>query len=206
VPNLLKQILTEMIANVDHPAAPKLLRDGDLAHVKRWLADGRGADIAAKIYSSHCAHNYNAMFHFIMTVVSLRRTAEEMDQLNRDLPLLDKQAGELAPAERKRNSKMLRNNEMSVREFVALDAMIEETEAGCVDNVLSPILSVRADKNGSRKRTLFCRLLSNIVSKGSRKHYAEIAVLCEIAFNRKDITSDVVRSACEAGRRDKRRK
>jgi hypothetical protein len=52
-------------------------------------------------------------------------------------------------------------------------------------------------KGGARKRTIFCRILSDIFhSVFDRWHDTEVAALCEIAFDCKDIIStDAVKTA-----------
>ena len=70
--------------------------------------------------------------------------------------------------------------------------------------VLDPLLSVRSDENGTRQRTLFCRMLSHVLHD-TIWHDAKVATLCEIAFDCNDITVEMVRSARRKLPRKRRR-
>jgi hypothetical protein len=109
--------------------------------------------------------------------------------------------GRLAPAERKRASRMLAGGEMSAEEFAVILG-----DARAAIN-LDPERSVRSDEKGSRKRTLFCRMMSSLVHDSTgRWHDAEVQELCAIAFDCGDVSVDMVRSARRKSTRRKRRR
>jgi len=89
----------------------------------------------------------------------------------------------------------------------ALDAYfahIDEVEARVAAVDFGP-LSVRSDRGGSRKRTIYCRLLSRIFRRAfGRWHDAEVAALCGIAFDC-DVTIETVKDARKGLRSSKPR-
>ena len=127
--------------------------------------------------------------------------------MNKEGAELWRQVKKLVPKERKRILGMLKKGEISPEEYATLNAVIDEASAELPTKYMASDFSVRSDKEGTRKRTIFCRVLSDMLHDGTgRWHDAEVARLCEIAFGGGDVTSDMVRSAREAGRRDATRK
>jgi len=193
-----KRLLAEFVtraASGDHP--PSLFREGDAAHLNRWLDDARANEIFRKLYGEQ--FHFDRAFTLVMTAIRLREIAESFDLLNKKVNALQRKGKSLAPKELRRAVKMLSNDEMSPEELVAIKVSIKQAE----QPILDPVWRVRSDKNGSRKRTIFCRTLSDIIHHATgRWHDAEIAALCEIAFDYQDMTEEMVRSAREAGRRE----
>lgn len=96
-----------------------------------------------------------------------------------------------------------------ITELSAQGFVIRGVRDGALDSVeaLAPPLAVRSDDRGTRQRTIFCRLASMYVHADTGYwHDGQVAALCEIALDCKDVTADMVRSAREAGRRDATRK
>jgi hypothetical protein len=202
-----KDLLAEFVrqAPSDDERAKRLFRDGDMAHLKRWAADDRGPAIYEAIRGGK-GFTVKSAFAHIMITVELRRFAERMDALNRDIGGLERWRKRLAPKERKRARKMLEKSEMSPAEYTALIDQIKEHECTREFIGLDPLLSARSDRNGSRRRTLFCRTLSDVLHYATGKwHDAEVAALCEIAFGCRDVKIDMVRSARRESTRKRRR-
>jgi hypothetical protein len=134
----------------------------------------------------------------------MRHLAADADQLNKIISRLKK----LVPKARRRAVNRLTRGELSPQEFAELAAFFEKAETGRATDFFESIFAVRSDKHGTRQRqcTIFCRLVSDLVRRGTRWHDNEVAALGEIALNRKDITADMVRSYRDAGRRDVTRK
>jgi hypothetical protein len=207
MPPPFKDLLAEFVrhAPAGDDLAKRLFRDGDEAHLKRWAADGRGPEIYEAIRGGK-GFTVKSAFAHIMTTLQHRRLAEDMDALNRTIGGLERRRKRLVGKERKRARKMLEKSEMSPAEFAALAEQIKEHEHPREFIGLDPLLSARSDRNGSRKRTLFCRALSDLLHHATGKwHDAEVAALCEIAFGCRDVKIDMVRSARRASTRKRRR-
>jgi hypothetical protein len=88
---------------------------------------------------------------------------------------------------------------LRVREFAELCNGLNATFAALEQRQVGEWRSFTrsAYKGGARKRTIFCRILSDIFhSNFDRWHDTEVAALCEIAFDYKDIIStDAVKTA-----------
>jgi hypothetical protein len=202
-----KELLTEFVkqAASGDELPGRLFRDGDATHLKRWLSDDRADEIYEKINSNKQFH-FNRAFDFIMITLRLRHLAEESDALNRKVATLERGGKKAGQKERKRAARMLANSEMSLDEFAAISASVKEHEHPAKFVDLPRDLSVRSDEKGSRKRTLFCRLLSKSVHRQTGQwHDAEVATMCEIAFGGDSVTLDTVRSARRESTRKKRR-
>jgi hypothetical protein len=166
----------------------------DAAHLKRWLNDPRAEDIYEKI----CGEQFHkqAAATLIAATLNCRRLAEQSDQLNKDIPALEKKTKALAPKAKKRELKKLANSEISPERFAARRGIIEAIAARAGAKVRDDVVSVRSDEKGTRKRTLFCRFLSLALhDETGQWHDAEVAALCDIAFGGKEISLDMVRSA-----------
>jgi hypothetical protein len=202
---LFKQVLDEAIklAIANDDLAKELFRSGDVGHLHRWRDDGRADEIWEALHPGRLDDRVGCVV-FIHAVLHMRHLAEEADQLNKAISRLKG----LAPKERRRAVNRLTRGELSPQEFAVLAAFFEKAETGSATDFFEPIFAVRSDKHGTRQRqcTIFCRLVSDHVCRGTRWHDKEVAALGEIALNRKDITADMVRSYRDAGRRDATRK
>jgi hypothetical protein len=172
----------------------------DIAHLTRWAKRDPAAQIYRKLNEVDEAL-------FISLNLWIRILAERADQATVEMAALTKQAKKVLPRARKLFAIARANFKMSEREFEALIAECREIETGLdtwLAEAFGPVQAiVRSDENGSRKRTIFCRLLSNkIHSMTGRWHTREVAELCEIAFDCGDVTDEMVRAA----RRDFTRK
>ena len=200
---LFDQVLDETIklASANDDVAKELFRAGDVSHLQRWRDDGR----ANEIWESLCPGRPDdrvACGVFIRAVLEMRHLAEVADRQNKTISWLKK----IAPRERRRALERLRRGELSPQEFVELVAFFDKAETGRATDFFEGIFAVRSDKRGTRLCTIFCRLLSDNLVRRPHWHDQEVAWLAEIALNRKDITTDMVRSCREAGRRDASRK
>ena len=202
---LFKQLLDETIklAMANDDRAKQLFRAGDVGHLQRWRDDGRADEILEALHPGRLDDRVGCVV-FIHAVLSMRHLAADADQLNKTISRLKK----LAPKARRRAINRLTRGELSPQEFAELAAFFEKAETGRAADFFEPIFAVRSDKHGTRQRqcTIFCRLVSDHVCRGTRWHDKEVAALGEIALNRKDITADMVRSYRDAGRRDATRK
>jgi hypothetical protein len=170
--------------------------NGDAAHLARWLHDGRADEIWQKFYPG--AFDANKAYSFIIVMLSFRQLAEHFDRANQ----------QVSAAKKARKKATAADMIKLIREMSAQGVLITDVRDGALDSVetLEPILAVRSDERGARRQTIFCRLASMYVHAPPRWHDEQVAALCEIALNCKDVTADMVRSAREAGRRDARRK
>jgi hypothetical protein len=193
-----KNLLAEFVrhaASGDHP--PSLFREGDAAHLNRWLDDDRADEIFRKICGEQ--FHYNRAYALVMVAIRSRLVAESADLLNKETNAIQRRGKDLIPKELGRAAKMFLNDEMSPEDLAAIKASTKEA----MQPILGPKLRVRSDKNGSRKRTIFCRTLADFIHHATgRWHDAEVAALCEIAFDCEDVTEEMARSAREAGRRE----
>ena len=183
----------------------RFLRDGDAAHLQRWVDNCDVDTIWQAIRPG--PFNFEEAFNFMMINLRFRKLAESCDELNETIGSLQRRGKKLAPRERKRAAKMLAHGEMSADEFAAILASVEDHGDARTSINLDPLLTVRSDENGTRKRTLFCRMLSSKLhdAKG-RWHDAEVQALCQIAFDCDDVTIDMARSARRESTRRKRRR
>jgi hypothetical protein len=206
---LLKVLVRHSTSSPPDALAVRLYHEGDAAHLKRWLDDGGAEEIWQKIYPREkYSFSVKFGFAFIKAVLRTREMAEQGDTRNITNAELWRKMKRLIPKERKRALEMRKKGKMTPEDFAAIIARLLEFEAGSPTTYLDPSLSVRSDKGGVRRRTIFCRLLSKMLHDVTgRWHDAEVARLCEIAFaGGGDITADMVRSAREAGRREATRK
>jgi hypothetical protein len=201
---ILDEAIKLVVANDDR--AKRLFRAGDVDHLQRWRDDGRAAEIWEALHPGRL--DARGMSIFIIATLHIRQMAEDLNRLNRTISGLRRRGKKLAPKERRRAVNLLTKGELSPQEFAELEASFKEAETGRDTDFLEPIFAVRSNKHGTRQRqcTIFCRLVSDLVRRGTRWHDKEVAALGEIALNRKDITTEMVRSAREAGRRDATRK
>jgi hypothetical protein len=189
-----EQVISKVAADAASDKWP--FRQGDSAHLQRWLGDGRAATIWQELYSD--VFDDHRAYLFIIGILSLRRLAEELDQANQKVS-----------AAKKARKKAIADTVKLITELSAEGFVIRNVLPGALDNIEAPepFLAVRSDERGSRRRTIFCRLASLFIHADTgRWHDAQVAALCEIAFDCKDVSTDMVRSAREAGRRDTTRK
>jgi hypothetical protein len=203
---LFERVLDEAIklATGNEDLAKRLYRAGDVEHLQRWRDDGRAAEIWEALHPNRL--DPRGMSRFILTVLELRGMTRALDQLNKKISKLKRSLKKLAPKERRRAIRLLASGELSPQEFAVLEASFKEAETGRATDFLEPIFAVRSDEHGTRQCTIFCRLVSDLVRQTGRWHDKEVAGLAEIALNRKDITTEMVRHYREAGRRDATRK
>jgi hypothetical protein len=200
MPPTFEKLLAELIKRATLPDDPirQEFHDGDIAHLKRWLDYG-GAN---KTWQKICKGPFNSgdAFVFVMLVLRLRRAAEKVDVLNKGIAALEHEKKQIAPKVRKRAVRQLTNNEITPQQFAALNQRLQSTK------FFDPLLTVRSDNKGSRRRSLFCRMLSdNLHYSTGQWHDAEVALLCEIALDCGDVTLEVVRSARRESTRKRRR-
>jgi hypothetical protein len=174
--------------------AQRLYHEGDREHLRRWLAHAEAAGIFDKLHNDKYTHKRTVAL--IMTVLRVRELAVTCDGLNATFAALERSTGRLANKERRNAQRQLANDEVSPEALKDYLASIDEVEAGPISN-LDPLFTVRSDKGGTRKRTIFCRILSDIFhSTSGRWHDVEVAALCATAFDCKDIvTTDAVKAA-----------
>jgi hypothetical protein len=189
-PLTFEKLLAELIKRATSP--------DDVAHLKRWL-NHRGAD---KTWNKIAKGPFNSddAFIFAMLVLDLRRAAEEADVLNKEIAALDRRKKHAAPKARVRAIRKLTNNEITPQQYAVLNQRLRSPK------FFDPLLSVHSDEEGTRRRTLFCRMLSdNPRHSTGQWHDAEVALLCEIALDCGDVTIEMVRSARRESTRKRRR-
>jgi hypothetical protein len=190
-----EQVISNVAADAAFDKWP--FRDGDVAHLSRWLNDGRATEIWEKLYPGAFAP-FDA-WGFITIILSFRQLAHQLDQANQ----------KVSAAKRARKKATLADTIKLITELSAEGFVLCGVRGGALDSVetLAPPLAVRSDERGTRQRTIFCRLASMYVHAATgRWHDGEVAALCEIALDCNDVTTDMVRSYREAGRRDATRK
>jgi hypothetical protein len=193
-----KQFLLELAAadNSDH-----WFSETDIAHLKRWRDDVKADKIYKKIFDG----KFDSAYALVLITVTLqsRHLAERGDNIQAKWAALARKARKRAPQARKIARKELENSEITPDTFKSYMLHINRLASMAKFLDLDRVLTVRSDKKGSRRRTLFCRLLSNkIHSISGQWHDTEVAELCEIAFDCGDVTDEMVRAA----RRDFTRK
>lgn len=191
-----RRMLTEAVkhAKTGDDLAKRLYHEGDAEHLKRWLDDNRAAAIFDKL--SGGKYTVKDGFNLMMTVLRVRELAEETDALNTKFANLDRLTPRLATKQRRFAMRQLSDGEVPPEALAAHLADITKIVAKSASN-LDPIFAVRSDEGGTRRRTIFCRVLSDIFHHASGKwHDAEVAALCEIALDcGHHVTTDAVRGA-----------
>jgi len=192
-----KRVLSKVAEDAADDKWP--FRKGDSAHLKRWLEDWRANQIWQKLhpgaFDSHKAHS------FIILVLTFRHLSEHFDQAN-------ERVSEAKRARRKtaRRDPAKRLAELRA-ELSAQGIVLVGVRDGALDSIetLEPFLAVR--ERSARSRTIFFRFVSTYIRGNTGQwHDAEVAALCETALNCRDVTTEMVRHAREAGRRDVTRK
>ena len=194
---LFKQVLSNV---AEHAANDKwAFRKGDSAHLKRWLDDWRANQIWQTLhpgsFDSERAHS------FIIVILVYRQLAEQLDQTNERVSAPKR-------ARRKAARRDITKRIAELRaELAAQDIVLVGVRDGALDAVETPEFRFAVRERSTRRRTLFCRLVSDYIHASTGQwHDAQVAALCEIALDCEVITTEMVRHAREAGRRDIRRK
>jgi hypothetical protein len=127
-------------------------------------------------------------------VLRARHRAEKFDKLNKIMPDFQRYKTHLVPKARRRDLKALADNKITLQQYIEMSKRTEEA-ARPVTSVFDPLFSVRSDKGGTRRQTISCGTMSDIIHYATGKwHDAEVAALCEIAFDC-ECSTDAVRSA-----------
>jgi hypothetical protein len=179
------------LAAAGDDVARRAFRRGDAAHLRRWAEDGRFAEICNKIFGGK--FDYRAVFLLIMTVLDLRRLAESSDAFATAFALIERAQKKRLPKDIKDGLRALADEQITPEEFATYRDQMKEA-ATEQKRGLNPLL--RAREKATRKRVIFCRVLSaGLHNASGRWHDAEVAALCEIAFDCKDVTTDAVKAA-----------
>jgi hypothetical protein len=167
----------------------------DIKHLKRWREDGRADEIWRKLCKGPKGFDDARAAEFVMIVLKYRQIAEVADPLNKESLALARKGKRVAAEEFQRIKRMFDKSEISLGEYLAHIYRIYRSEPARRRNP-GPLLSVRSNKNGTRRRTIFIRMLSEVLHNATgRWHDEEVGALCEIAFKpNKDIEIETVRS------------
>jgi hypothetical protein len=170
----------------------RAFRRGDAAHLRRWVKDGRFAEICNKIFGGK--FDDRAVFLLIMTVLDLRRLAESSDAFATAFALIDRAQKKRLPKDIKDGLRALADEQITPEEFATYRDQMKEAVTK-QKRGLNPLLHAR--EKATRKRVIFCRVLSaGLHNASGRWHDAEVGALCEIAFDYKgDGTIDAVKAA-----------
>jgi hypothetical protein len=182
-----------------------LFCDGDAEHLARWLEYPPGAEkIRQNIFKE--PFDFVNSFNFIISILRLRRGATTWDRVNRELPIIERKAARAASEMRRRATRMLTNSEMTPEQYAELITAIKGTTVR-LTKFINRAAAVRSDGNGTRRRTLFCRTLSeHLHARTGRWHDTEVAALCEIALDCGPVTIEMVRSARRESTRKRRQR
>ena len=203
IPPTFEKVLADLIKRATSPNDPirQEFRDGDAAHLKRWLDYG-GANKTWKKISKRQSILSNDPASFVRNVLGLRQLAATSDALTKAVAALQRVEKPTMLKDRKRLMKMRVNSEISDDDFLAGNMFLDEFWREIRSTVKSAKKSfpsmclVRSDESGTRPRTIFLRCLSSVLFMYTgRWHDAEVAELCEIALGCDDVKIDMVRSA-----------
>jgi hypothetical protein len=166
---------------------------GDVEHLKRWLNDRRAATIFDKLAKGREVTR-EQIIELIRTVLVARQMAETVDFLNAKHAALG--GPRLANKERRNQMRRFADGKISQEALDARLAFIKELESGIP--YLDPPFVIRSDRDGTRKRTIFCRIVSRYFRKAvlGRWHDNEVAALCEIALDCGEVTTVQPAEAC----------
>lgn len=211
IPPTFEKLLADLIKRATSPNDPirQEFRDGDAAHLKRWLDYG-GANKTWKKISKRQSILSNDPASFVRNVLGLRQLAVASDALTKVASALQRDVKPTLLRDRKRLMKMRVNCEISDDDFLAGNMFIEDYERS-IRSALKTAKSipsmwlVRSDESGTRPRTIFLRCLSSVLFMYTGRWYdAEVAELCEIALDCSgSVTTRMVRSARESRPRKK---
>jgi hypothetical protein len=169
----------------------------DCALLKRWLADDR-ANEAWDVIRAHAEQHdgpigEDAAIHFIVLVLGAKQSAEQENQLARDVAA--------KRAERKKGLRGLRKR-IAQKIKTAPEDQLARWAKWTADTLspLAPIATspprVRSNRRGSRAKTLFIRDVSAAVQDTTGKYLDEqVAIIAQIAFDDRDVDADTVRKA-----------
>jgi hypothetical protein len=182
------------LAESPNPKVPGFFKPGDADHLRRWLNDSRAATIFAKLTKGKKI-TQRRIVDLILAVLAARQLAETTDGLNATFAELERENPRLAKRERRHALRQFADGDVSQEALDAYLAHVDNEEAEPASN-LDPLFVVRSDRGGSRKRTIFCRILSSTFHGAfGRWHDVEVAALCNIAFDCDGVTVDAVRTA-----------
>jgi hypothetical protein len=186
-------------AESPNPQVPGFFKRGDADHLRLWLNDRRAAAILAKLTKGKTVTQRRTV-HLIHGVLVARQIAEDTDKLNATFAEFKKDGPRLAKQERRNAMRQFADGDVSQGALDDYLGFINEVEA--LGSNLDPLFVVRSDRDGSRKRTIFCRILSNNFHIAfGRWHDAEVAALCNIAFDCDCVTVEAVKLARKGLRR-----
>jgi hypothetical protein len=184
--------IKQATADENEDLAKRQYRKGDIAHLKRWRHDGRAAAIWEALRPGKSSDRAG-MLRLVLKVLEIRAIAEDAAGLNNKF-------------KQERQYWRLLKPSLLPQEFEHITNALKECERQFVRlymTLLGAKFAVRSDKGGTRRRTIFCRIASDKLRQAGRWHDKEVAALCEIALDCEvDVTTDMVRSAREAGRRE----
>jgi hypothetical protein len=164
--------------DADNPI-PQRFDDG-IAHLQRWLDYGEADKIWNEIAGAPPFNERDAR-DFVIFNLEARRAAEEADSANKKIPLVRRQLKRLAPKARKVAAKRLAENKITLEQFAERVGRAEQAlqRPGLSD----PVLSGRSDRDGARKRVIFCRILKGLVQDlTGQPHDRVVEALCHIAL------------------------
>jgi hypothetical protein len=169
-------------------------KQGDAEHLRRWLNNRHATATFAKLTKGKKV-TVKLMAAHIKWVLVARDCAEAFDRLNATFVELERQKPQVARKVRRRLWRAFANDIISQEELDARLADLKEAHSK-PDSNLNPLFVIRSDRGGSRKRTIFCRMLSKSThSNYGRWHDAEVAALCNIAFDCDCVTVEAVKLA-----------
>jgi hypothetical protein len=181
MPPTFEKLLAELIKRAASPDDPIRceFRDGDIAHLKRWLDSGEANKLWREITNNE-PFNSGGAFQFVMYNLKARRAAEEADKLNREIPLLKRRLKHRAAKVRKLAKKRLVENKITPEQYAAFAGRAEQARR---PGLSDPVLSGRSDRDGARKRVIFCRVLKDLVHDiAGQWHDRVVEALCHIAL------------------------
>jgi hypothetical protein len=174
-------------------AAKYGFKPGDVDHLRRWLNNKRAAAIFAKLTKNKTVTQRRIVI-LIQGVLSARQGAETTDKLNATFAELKREKRPAAKKARRNAMKQFADGDVSRDALDDYLAFINQVESR--PSNLDPLFTVRSDRAGSRKRTIFCRILSDLYHTAfGRWHDAEVAALCNIAFDYDGVTVEAVKLA-----------
>jgi hypothetical protein len=174
-------------------AAKYGFKPGDAEHLRRWIGARRPTAPFDELAKGKTV-TQKRIIDFIRLVLAARQIAETTDGLNATFAKLERTKPRLAKKERRNALVQFADGKVSQEALDAYLAGIDLVVSVSVSN-LDPLFVVRSDKNGGRKRTIFCRILSDTLRHNGRWYDPQIAALCNIAFGCDDVTDEAVRAA-----------
>jgi hypothetical protein len=197
--------LSEAVAAYRQQVLGKINLDASDDALLRHLGDDQRAQQALlKILAAAGEENKAAQyFPFIGSILSAKCHAKLADVFNSEIPVLKRKAGRLEKALRRKADK---HSPPEALERVAHHLRTSQ-KIGIPTASPDPMLTIRSDRDGSRQRVLFMRILSDSLHDAAGRWFdSEVADLTDIAFPGIETTADAVRSARRPSTRKGRRK